>query len=129
MLIVILLQAAKAAGKTMTRDELTLGLALCLNPAARKAVLGQPLTAEEKQQIDDLPEYVVGLNEILVRQVVQGLIREHEGLFLPGSTALPYNQVSQGNRDLVEAVVQAIAAMQPADKATWSLKLNARHSV
>lgn len=128
-LIVTMLQAAKAAGVSTTRQELTLGLALCFNPAARKAVLGKPLSTDEQQQLNDLPEYVVGLNEILVRQLAQGLIHEHEGLILPGSAARPFNQAPQADREVVQEVIQAVSTMQPTDRAKWSAKANALNPV
>ncbi len=128
-LIVTMLQAAKAAGLSTTRQELTLGLALCFNPAACKAVLGKPLSTDEQQQLNDLPEYVIGLNEILVRQLAQGLIQEHEGLFLPGSAARPFNPALQADREVVQEVIQAVSTMQPMERAKWSAKANALNPV
>lgn len=129
MVIVLLLHAAKQAATPASRDDLTLGLALFFNPAARKAVRGQPLSADEQSQLDDLPQYVSGLNEILVRQLTQGLIREHEGLLLPGSAAPPFNEAPRADRDLVQEVVRTVSGLTAADKSTWSTRVHASNSV
>jgi hypothetical protein len=129
MVVVLLLQAAKQAAKTICRDDLTLGLALFFNDAARKAVLGQALSDGEKRQLDDLPEYVVGLNDLLARQSAQGLIREHEGLYLPGLKSPAFNQAPPADWTLIQEIVQAVFAMKPSEKKNWTAKLYAKNPV
>jgi hypothetical protein len=129
MIVVLLLQGAKAASHPTSRDDLTLGLALFFNDAARKAVLGQSLSDEEKRQLDDLPEYIVGLNSLVARQIAQGLIREHEGLYLPGPSAPPFNHAPSADQSLVQQVVRGIDTMNPAEKTNWTSKLYVRHTV
>ena len=130
MHVVVLLQTWR---KEVTRDDFTLGLALVLNDGARKAVLKLPLSAEEQRQLDDLPEYVVRLDELLTRLQAQDFIRlrEHEGLQLlaAGAGPPPLDQAPRAERDKAEQAIQAVAAMQPDEKAAWKVKLHARQPV
>ena len=129
MMVVLLIQVAKNAARPAKRDDLTLGLALIFNDAARKAVLGKLLSDAEKRQLDDLPEYVTGLDNLLAHQTAQGLIRDHEGLYLPGAIVPPFNQAPVSDQALVQEVFKAIQAMNPTEKSSWSAKLHAKHSV
>jgi hypothetical protein len=126
MHVVVLLQTWR---KEVTRDDFTLGLALVLNDGARKAVLNLSLSAEEQRQLDDLPEYAVRLDELLVRLTAQDFVtlREHEGLLMvaAGAGAPPFGQAPAAERERAEQAIQAITAMQPDKKSTWRVKLHA----
>src|SRR5205807_1865088 len=96
-----------------------LGLAFALNDAARKTILGLPITEDERQQLDDLPDYVVRLDDLLGRLKAQDFIkvRQHEGLQLlrQGDNAPPLNQAPAAERQKVQEAIQAVAKV-PADE-------------
>lgn len=130
MYVVVFLQTW---GREVTRDDLTLGLALVLNDGARKTLLGLPLGADERGQLDDLPDYVVRLDDLLGRLKAQDFIRvrEHEGLQLlrQGDNAPPLNQAPAAERQKVQEAIQAAAKVPPDEKAALKARWHARQSV
>ena len=129
MMIVLLIQSAKQNGTdSISRDELTLGLAFVFNDAARKSLNGEALSSQESQQLDDLPEFVVGLNELVSRLGIAGYlsIREHEGLQLyAAGTAAPREKAPAAEQQLAHAALKAVSGMTPNDRIAWKQKLYA----
>jgi hypothetical protein len=129
MYVVLLLQTW---GREISRDDLTLGLAFTLNDGARKTILGLPVAEDERQQLDDLPDYVVRLDELLGRLKAQNFIalREHGGLqiFREGGNAPPLNRAPAAERKKVQEAIQAVAKVSPDEKAALKVKWHARRS-
>lgn len=128
MMIVLLLQAANAKGKiSLQRDDLTLGLAFVFNDAARKSLNGETLSNQESHQLDDLPEFVRGLNELLARQEHADLItkREHEGLelYAAGTAAPAWDHAPATERQLATTAVSVVNNLNAPTRTKWRRKL------
>lgn len=118
MYVILLLQTW---GKEVSRDDLTLGLAFALNDGARKTILGLTVAEDELRQLDDLPDYVVRLDDLLGRLASDRFVRlrVHEGtqLLCVGQAAPPPDGAPDAEREKVREAVQAAARVPANQKA------------